>query len=674
MTSVAVAVNGGARCGGKGSSRAVRWTLNNFSPSDHRFILVHVMPAIISIPTPSGERIPIEELDADTVALYVQEVKIKYGEIFIPYKKLCKGIEVETIVLEDDNPANALLRYASESGVDHLVLGSRSVNCILRKFEGPGIPENVLRYAPETCGICIIYGRRVITKSAHPSTSGGYRGGSKCNNEEVSGLNSYSSVSSVQRTFGALSMSSGFLNSEALSHVDPSTSVNLGMERDYQNLGGCEIITTRHCNSTASTKSEMSDAQVEVEQLQVELQKTRALYEQACTELVHAQNTVHLLSSECLEEARRVNAVLEREDILRKTAAEEKAKRLQTIKEVEEAKTLLAKEVYERQIAELNALKEFLEKQKFVDVLFSSDRRYRRYTRDEIEEATDFFSENRVIGEGGFGKVYKCSLDHTPVAVKVFNSDAIDKREEFLREVEVLGQHHHPNIVLLLGACPETGSLVYEYLENGSLEDNIFHLNGKPALSWNSRFRITFEVACGLSFLHNSKPEPIVHRDLKPGNILLDRNYTSKIGDVGLAKLISDIVPDNITEYRESVIAGTFYYMDPEYQRTGTLRPKSDLYAFGVIILQLLTARHPNGLLLTIEKALLDGSFPSILDNSITDWPLAETEELARIALKCSSLRCRDRPHLDTEVLPILKRLHEFAYTTLKAGVKSSTP
>jgi hypothetical protein len=144
---------------------------------------------------------------------------------------------------------------------------------------------------------------------------------------------------------------------------------------------------------------------------------------------------VELLSSECLEEARRVNATLEREETLRKIAAEEKAKYLEAIREVEEEKRLLAKESYERQIAEWNALKESIEKQRIVDSLFSNDMRYRRYTRNEIEVATEFFSEGNVIGEGGYGKVYKCSLNHTPVAVKVLSHDAIGKKEEFLKEV-----------------------------------------------------------------------------------------------------------------------------------------------------------------------------------------------------------------------------------------------
>lgn len=144
---------------------------------------------------------------------------------------------------------------------------------------------------------------------------------------------------------------------------------------------------------------------------------------------------VQLLFSECLEESQRVNAAIEREETLREIAAQQKAKHLAVLKDIEEAKCLLANEEYKRQVAELNALKEYSEKQKVVNALLLGDRRCRRYSRHEIEMATDNFSKSKVIGEGGYGKVYKCNLDHTPVAVKVLCSDTYEKKEEFLKEV-----------------------------------------------------------------------------------------------------------------------------------------------------------------------------------------------------------------------------------------------
>ncbi|KAF3439635.1 hypothetical protein FNV43_RR17913 [Rhamnella rubrinervis] len=679
--SVAVAVgrdSGGG--GGKGSRRAVLWAMDNLMHEADRFVLVHVMPKIVSIPTPSGDRIPITELEANVVEMYVQDIKEKLEEVFIPFKKLCKTRQMETLILDDDDPATALLRYASNSHINSLVLGSCSSNYITRKLKGPGVPTNVLRYALNTLDIYVVSKSGIITKAASPSyvsgtasaqyyfAQGDHREGSRGFSEQVSGLRSFSNESQVHKTFGASTISDlSFMNSESFTQVGSPTNSGIDLETNLQNFGDeLEALSSERSYSMASLKSEQADANAEIEQLRQELQSTIALYKRTCGELVHAQKKVQLLSSECLEDARSMNAALEREETLRKVAAEERSKHLEAMKEVENVKLLLAREAYERQIAELNALKESSEKRKIVDALFSSDCRYKRYTRNEIEVATNFFSETNVIGEGGYGKVYKCSLDHAPVAVKVLQSDAGSKKEEFLKEVEVLSQLHHPNVVLLLGACPDSGCLVYEYLENGSLEDHIFHHNERPPLPWFIRFRIVFEIACGLAFLHNSKPKPIVHRDLKPGNILLDRNYVSKIGDVGLAKLISDVVPDNITEYRDSILAGTLFYLDPEYQRTGTIRPKSDLYAFGIIILQLLTARHPNGLLLTIENAIANGSFVNLLDKSVVDWPLVETEELARVALKCSKLRCRDRPDLEAEVLPVLKRLVDIANASIK--------
>ncbi|OAY64056.1 U-box domain-containing protein 34 [Ananas comosus] len=624
---VAVAVSGGGR-----SRRAARWAAEHLLPHADRVLLIHVIPVVTSIPSPSGHRIPIERMEREVVEMYVQDVKSKSQQVFSTFKRLCGRRNVETLVLEGENPAVALLRYVSECG-DNLY-----PHHLLRIFKRPDVATVLLKSAPCSCNIFAVSKRHLSMKFANDPFVGG-------NNMQIQKISHKAFVASQKKLIFDKQSLYGSQDSETLQKPalveassypkfssDGSASIDAGQ-------GSENALMIPH-NGDLHEKSS-NEAPVEAVKLRIELQNTLAMYNRACDDLIHAKKKIHLLSAECSGEAEKVKDALEREKMLNKVVAEEKAKHLKAMKEVEQAKELLAKEVLDRHKAEIAANRVSSEKSRVVEAFLSSERRCRRYSRNEIEVATDNFSDTKKIGEGSYGDVYKCSLDHTAVAVKV----------------EILSQLRHPHMLLLLGFCPENGCLVYEYMENGSLEDQLFYNKGKEPLPWNARFRIIFEVACGLAFLHGTKPEPIVHRDLKPGNILLDRNYVSKIGDVGLAKLVSDVVPDGLTEYKETILAGTLYYMDPEYQRTGTIRPKSDLYALGIIALQILTAKHPNGLVVSVENAIKGGTFLDVLDKSLTDWPVVEAEKLARLALKCSRLRCRDRPDLESEVLPELEEL-----------------
>ncbi|KAL4589482.1 hypothetical protein LXL04_002389 [Taraxacum kok-saghyz] len=649
---VAVAVKGGKAggIGGNGSRRAVQWAVENLFQKADRFVLIHVIPNITSIPTPSGNQIPIVELDANVVAMYVQDLKSQIEQQFTPFKKLCKGKKIETLVVEGDNPASGLVGYASVSGINSLVLGSSSSNWLMRKLYGKGVPSNVLKQSPNTCNIYIISRHGLISNSESGSSS----------KHQVS-----CGISKLWCGFCSSSNESNFKTIHETSNHEKASLISRTDERgsSCRSLGDA-ILQTGGLNGTSvsSSCSNKSSLHVEVEKLRLELRHAVNMYNQACDELVHTQNKVQKLSLNNKEDAKKINSSLQNESKYRKIAAEEKQKHLEAIKEVETARNMLALEAYEREIAELKFTKESSEKHQIIESLLTNDKRYKKYTITEIESATESFSKTKVVGEGAYGKVYKCEIDRTPVAIKVLWSDTSEKKREFLKEVEILSQLSHPHIVQLLGACPERGCLLYEYMENGSLEDHISEKTTNQHhnhLSWFTRFRIAFEIACALAFLHNSKPDAIVHRDLKPGNILLDRNFVSKIGDVGMAKLIMDVVPDNVTEYKDSILAGTMYYIDPEYHRTGTVRPKSDVYAFGIIILQLLTLLQPKGIIEKVESAISRGSLCDVLDDSITDWPLVEAEELALLGLKCCSLRCRDRPDLDTQILPVLKKLYE---------------
>ncbi|CAN0906847.1 U-box domain-containing protein 34 [Linum grandiflorum] len=284
---------------------------------------------------------------------------------------------------------------------------------------------------------------------------------------------------------------------------------------------------------------------------------------------------------------------------------------------------------------------------------------FRKYNIQDIETSTNYFSQSKKIGEGGYGPVYVGVIDEISVAIKVVRPDLSQGQQQFQKEVEVLSTMRHPHMVTLLGACPEYGCLVYEYMENGSLEDRLFRKDNTPPIPWSTRFKIASEIATGLLFLHESKPEPIVHRDLKPANILLDGHFVSKISDVGLARLVPAAVGNNVTRYHMTAAAGTFCYIDPEYQQTGLLSVKSDLFSLGVVLLQLITAKTPMGLSYKVEEAIENGRFTSMLDPTMNECPVEEALLLAKVALQCCELRKKDRPSLANVVLPELNRLRD---------------
>ncbi|CAI0409991.1 unnamed protein product [Linum tenue] len=361
------------------------------------------------------------------------------------------------------------------------------------------------------------------------------------------------------------------------------------------------------------------------------------------------------------EEEQKLEEAKTSEEAALTTVEQERARCKAAMESAEAAQKVAEMEAHKRMSVELRTLQEADELKKAMTSLAKSDIRYRRYSIEDIERATDNFHESKKIGEGGYGPVFKCYLDHTPVAVKVLRPDAVQGRSQFQREVEVLSMIRHPNMVLLLGACPEYGILVYEHMARGSLDDCLFRKrNNTPPLSWQLRFKIAAEIATGLLFLHQTKPEPLVHRDLKPDNILLDINYVSKISDVGLARLVPAMV-ENVTQYHMTSAAGTFCYIDPEYQQTGMLGVKSDVYSLGIILLQLITARPPMGLSHQVETALENDALGSVLDKEVKDWPMEETLMFAKYALQCAELRRKDRPDLGKVVLPVLNELREFA-------------
>lgn len=213
------------------------------------------------------------------------------------------------------------------------------------------------------------------------------------------------------------------------------------------------------------------------------------------------------------------------------------------------------------------------------------------FTLEEVTTAANNFSSDCLIGEGGFGPVYKGRLqDGQVVAIKQLNQDGLQGNREFLVEVLMLSLLHHENLVNLIGYCAdgEQRLLVYEYMPLGSLED---HLHDLPydaeSLDWFTRMKIAAGAAKGLEYLHDMADPPVIYRDLKASNILLDENFHPKLSDFGLAKL----GPVGDKTHVSTRVMGTYGYCAPEYAMTGQLTVKSDVYSFGVVFLELITGR-----------------------------------------------------------------------------------
>ncbi|XP_043723841.1 LOW QUALITY PROTEIN: probable receptor-like protein kinase At5g18500 [Telopea speciosissima] len=214
------------------------------------------------------------------------------------------------------------------------------------------------------------------------------------------------------------------------------------------------------------------------------------------------------------------------------------------------------------------------------------------FTLRDLELATNRFSKDNVLGEGGYGVVYQGQLiNGTPVAVKKLFNNLGQAEREFGVEVEAIGQVRHKNLVRLLGYCVEGTHrlLVYEYVNNGNLEQWLHGaMRQHGYLTWEARMKVLLGTAKALAYLHEAIEPKVVHRDIKSSNILIDDDFNAKVSDFGLAKLLGSGKSHITTR-----VMGTFGYVAPEYANSGLLNEKSDIYSFGVLLLEAITGRDP---------------------------------------------------------------------------------
>nr|XP_043627578.1 probable serine/threonine-protein kinase PIX13 [Erigeron canadensis] len=301
------------------------------------------------------------------------------------------------------------------------------------------------------------------------------------------------------------------------------------------------------------------------------------------------------------------------------------------------------------------------------------------YTYSDLKACTKNFKSDMVLGVGGFGTVYKGWVDEktmlpsktgattgTLVAIKKLNHESVQGFQEWQSEVNFLGRLCHPNLVKLLGYCREDKDLllVYEFMQKGSLENHLFRRGSAvQPISWALRLKIAIGAARGLAFLHSSD-DNVIYRDIKASNILLDGNYNAKISDFGLAKL----GPSGGMSHVTTRIMGTYGYAAPEYIATGHLYVKSDVYGFGVVLLEMMTGLRaldtrrpgPQHNLVDWAKPLLPNrkKIKMLMDSKIDGQYSSKAAMLfAQLILHCLEQEPRKRPDMK-QVVDILEQIN----------------
>ncbi|XP_072987538.1 probable serine/threonine-protein kinase PBL23 [Typha latifolia] len=308
----------------------------------------------------------------------------------------------------------------------------------------------------------------------------------------------------------------------------------------------------------------------------------------------------------------------------------------------------------------------------------------RVFTFHQLAAATKNFSSDNLLGEGGFGRVYKGYLEDANeiVAVKQLDRNGCQGNREFLIEVLMLSLLHHPNLVKLLGYCVDGDQriLVYEYMPLGSLEEHLLDLSAKTKpLDWSTRMKIAAGAAKGLEYLHEIATPPVIYRDFKASNILLDEEFNPKLSDFGLAKL----GPVGDKSHVSTRVMGTYGYCAPEYALTGKLTKMSDVYSYGVVLLELITGRraidttkptHEQLLVRWAEPLFKDKSkFVQMADPMLQGkYPMKGLFQALAVAAMCLQEEAGGRP-LISDVVTALEYLADSSSYSIE-GSKEAIP
>ncbi|KAE9585711.1 putative protein kinase RLK-Pelle-RLCK-IXb family [Lupinus albus] len=651
------------------ASNLLQWAFTHFRNT--KICIVHVYQPSSTIPTPLG-KLPASKANPVMVSAFRREEREQTRNLLDKYLSYCRAAKVKAsiIMTEADQVQKGIVDLVMRHHIRKLVIGAVPENCmkVKRNYCKANYTAN---NAPPFCEIWFIYKRKHIwtrdaseiptslsscaqpdiekeiieTEAISLSKSSSCRscfssqnsaGGSLDIDSEVMGERINSQLTETQREADAATneASAGLLKCKRLEieAMEAIKKVNM-----FESSHARELKLGKEVEDTLrATVKEQQKIMYESEQIANELQRT--------------MRNIALLDSRAQEANRRRGEAADELSLIQASISILWHERQQIRRQKMEALQWLERWKSRGQVGEAYCNGVIGIPEELPELA--------EFSPSDLQNATCNFSESFKICQGGYGCIYKGEMLGRTVAIKKFHPCNVQGPAEFHQEVQVLGSLQHPHLLTLLGVCPEAWSIVYEYLPNGTLHDYLFRKGNNSPLTWNIRTQVIAEIASALCFLHSSKPETIIHGDLKPEAILLDSSLSCKICDFGFCRLVTEESLYRPSFHLSTEPKGALTYTDPEFQRTGILTPKSDIFSFGLIILQLLTGRTPVGLASIARNAVSCGKFSSILDFSAGEWPSDVATRLVELGLQCCQNNSRDRPDLTPTLVRELDQLH----------------
>lgn len=629
------------------------WAIQNSGGRIISILHVHQPDNFIPI---LGEKFHWSSLEEQPVRAYRGIERQFMLKTLDEYLHICHNfrVQAEKIYIEMDSVEMGILQLIAEHNIEKLVMGAAEDDCYHKNMKELMSKKAVYvhLHAPPKCHIWFICKGHLIHQR-------------KCSSQETLHAQNERSITSTSLSVTGQSNKSKFRSEELLpgegsSHFDISS----GIVKELPSLDNIKTHTLPELDLEANGNQWNELLQLFDQNHHPHSSPSSSVAQAKLSEVVYAE-TVRK-TKELEEELKKVK---NDRDMLREKLRDATDQILvlegkvanydQVLKELEEGiiSNVELLQVCEKERDELknerdNVLKtaeELLNESAEAASNTNDLRFFTTFTLAEIEEATNGFDPSLQLWERENGSIYKGVISRTQVTIKMWHPEGPQGPPEFHQEVEILSKFRHPNVVTLMGVCPEAWAVVYEYLPNGSLLERL-NSTGDTPLSWQTRIRIATELCSALIFLHSSVPERVVHGALKPASIFLDSNFTCKINDFGFSRIVSHHENSPYSELSYSCS-----YTDPEYFITGVATPAVDVYSFGLILLELLTGKPAFGETGELEDALNENSFDSLLDTSAGDWPFLQAEQLARQALRCCKEDAIDRPDLESDVWRVLE-------------------